>query len=147
MRNVVLAVVCLALTACGEPEESPEQQIRDWIARGEIAAEEKDRGALLGMIAPGYADARGNDREQIGDLLRLYFFRQNSIALLVDVGEITVNAGTAALVNLTVGMAGTNAHASGFRADAYNFEFELQKPDDEWLLIGARWGSLGGGLH
>ena len=147
MRNVILSIACLALAACGEPEESPEQQIRDWIARGETAAEGKDRGELLDMISPGYADARGNDREQIGDLLRVYFFRQNSIALLVDVDEITVNADTAALVNLTVGMAGTNAHAPGLRADAYNFEFELQKPDDDWLLIGARWGSLGRGLH
>ena len=147
MRNVILSIVCLVLAACGEPEESPEQQIRDWIARGETAAEEKDRDELLDMISPSYADARGNDREQIGDLLRIYFFRQNSIALLVDVDEITVNADTAALVSLAVGMAGTNAHAPGLRADAYNFEFELQKPDDEWLLIGARWGSLGQGLH
>ena len=147
MRNVILSIVCLVLAACGEPEESPEQQIRDWIARGETAAEEKDRDELLDMISPSYADARGNDREQIGDLLRIYFFRQNSIALLVDVDEITVNADTAALVSLAVGMAGTNAHAPGLRADAYNFEFELQKPDDEWLLIGARWGSLGRGLH
>jgi hypothetical protein len=147
MRTAILAIVCLALTACGAPEESPEQQIRDWIARGETAAENKDRGELLDMISAGYADARGNDRERIGDLLRAYFFRQNSIALLVDVDEITVNADTAALVNLTVGMAGTNAHAPGLRADAYNFEFELQKPGDDWLLIGARWGSLGRGLH
>lgn len=147
MRTAILSIVCLALTACGAPDESPEQQIRDWIARGETAAENKDRGELLDMISPGYADARGNDRERIGDLLRAYFFRQNSIALLVDVDEITVNADTAALVNLTVGMAGTNAHALGLRADAYNFEFELQKPDDDWLLIGARWGSLGRGLH
>lgn len=147
MRTVILSILCLALAACGEPAESPEQQIRDWVARGETAAENKNRGELLDMISPSYADARGNDRERIGDLLRIYFFRQNSIALLVDVGEITVSADTAALVNLTVGMAGTNAHAPGLRADAYNFEFELQKPEDEWLLIGARWGSLGRSLH
>lgn len=147
MRYVILSIICVVLTACGEPEESPEREIRDWLARGESAAEDKDRRELLDMISPGYADARGNDRDQIGDLLRIYFFRQNSIALLVDIDEITVNADTAAIVNLRVGMAGTNAHAPGLSADAYTFEFELQKPDADWLLIGARWGSLGRDLH
>jgi len=44
-------------------------------------------------------------------------------------------------------MAGTNNNAFGIDADAYKFELELQKPDDEWLLIGARWGDLGGNLR
>ena len=35
----------------------------------------------------------------------------------------------------------------GIRADAYNFELELENTDDEWMLIGARWGEVGGDLH
>jgi len=54
---------------------------------------------------------------------------------------------TAALVNITVGMAGTRDTRMGINADAYNFEFELEKVDDEWLLIGSRWGKLGGELR
>ena len=49
---------------------------------------------------------------------------------------------TAAMVDVTVGMAGTNNDVLGLSADAYRFEFELEKPDDEWVLIGARWGDL-----
>ena len=86
-------------------------------------------------------------REKIGDLLRLYFFRQNSIALLTSIDDITIHDDSAALVNLTVGMAGTNSGALGLSADAYNFEFELERLDDDWQLIGARWSKLGGQPH
>ena len=44
---------------------------------------------------------------------------------------------------VTVVMAGTNADVIGVRADAYNFELELENFDDEWKLIGARWGEVG----
>jgi len=147
LRNLVLSSLCFVANGCGAPAESPEAAIRAWVARGEAAAEAKDRGELLDMIAVGYADARGNDREEIGDILRLIFFRQQSISLLTSIDEVTLNGDTAALVNLTVGMAGMNGGALGLNAEAYNFEFELEKPDDEWLLIGARWSDLGGRLH
>ncbi len=148
MRNLTLSLAILLLTACGGGASSdPEAEVREWLSRGELAAEEKDRGDLLDMISENYADSRGNDRDSVGDILRLYFFRQESIALLTSIDEITFYADTAALVNMTVGMAGTNGGALGFRADAYRFELELQQPDDEWILIGARWGELGGELR
>ena len=147
LRKLVLSSLCLAAAGCGAPVESPEAAIRAWVARGEASAEAKDRGDLLDMISVDYADARGNDREEIGDILRLIFFRQQSIALLTSIDGIALHGDTAALVNLTVGMAGTSGGALGLRADAYDFEFELEKPDDEWLLIGARWSERGGRLH
>jgi len=137
----------MVLTACSEPTGSPEEELRNWVARGEAAAEEKDRGELLDMISPAYADARGNDRDHIGDLLRMYFFRQSAIGLLVTIDDIIVSGETAAKVELTVAMAGTGSGMLGINADAYRFEFELQKLADDWLLIGARWASLGQDLH
>lgn len=147
MRNLVFCIVLAMAAACGAPDGSPEQELREWVARGEAAAEERDRRSLLQMISGRYADARGNDHQRIGDLLRVYFLRQQSIALLTSIDDISINGDTAALITLTVGMAGTNGGATGFRADAYRFELELEKPGDEWLLIGARWGELGDDLH
>lgn len=148
MRYLMLSLTILILSACGgDADDDPEAELRNWVARGELAAEEKDRSDLLALIAESYADSRGNDRDGIGDILRVYFFRQKSIALLTTIDEITFYDETAAMVNVTVGMAGTNNSALGFRADAYRFELELQKPDDEWQLIGARWGELGGELR
>jgi len=142
MRFMMFGFVVL-LAACGGDDNSPENEVREWITRGEIAAEEKDRGELLDMISVNYRDAQGNDRKQIGDLLRLYFLRQNSISLLTSIDEISISGDTAASVQLAIGMAGTRDNALGFDADAYNFEFELIKSDGDWLLIGAQWGQLG----
>lgn len=142
MRNMMFGFVVL-LAACGGGENNPEDEVREWITRGEIAAEEKDRGELLDMISVNYRDTHGNDRKQVGDLLRLYFLRQNSIALLTSVDEISLSGETAANVRLAIGMAGTRDNALGFDAEAYNFEFELIKSDGKWLLIGAQWGQLG----
>ena len=148
MRYLTLSLTILFLSACGgEDASDPEAELRAWVARGETATEEKDRGDLLDLISESYADSRGNDRDGLGDILRVYFFRQDSIALLTSIDEITFYDDTAAQVLLTVGMAGTNSGALGFRADAYQFELELQKPEDEWTLIGARWGELGGELR
>lgn len=150
MRNLILCICVLLIAACGSSDDgadnSPENDIRAWVARGEAAAEEKDRSALLDMISEDYADSRGNDHEKIGDLLRMYFFRQQSVALLTSIDDITVTGDTAAMVKLTVGMAGTRESSIGVNANAYNFEFELEKADD-WLLIGARWSRLGRDLH
>ena len=76
--------------------------------------------------------------------MRVYFLRQHSIALLPKINEITLYDDTAASVDLTVGLAGTNDGVLGFSADAYRFELELEKDGDEWELISARWGELGG---
>ena len=147
MRSLMLALTVVMLSACGEPASDPETELREWVARGEVAAEEKDRGGLLGMISKDYVDGRGNERDDIDNILRAYFFRQQSIALLIGIDEITLYDDSAAQLLLSVGMAGTNGGVLGFSADAYRFELELQKTDDEWLLIGARWGELGGDLH
>ncbi len=146
-RNLIFASLVMTLVACGDSAGSPEEAVRAWVAKGEVAVEEKDRSVLLDMISDGYADARGNDREQIGDLLRIYFFRQNNIALITSVDSIEMIDDTAATLMVTIGMAGTQNSALGISAEAYKFEFELTKPEDDWLLIGARWAELGQDLH
>jgi hypothetical protein len=117
------------------------------VTRGEEAAEAKERRALIGMISPDYTDARGNERSDIENILRAYFFRQNSISLLINIEDVRLIAGSAAEIDLTVGMAGQNDGVFGFSADAYRFEMELMKEGDDWLLISARWGELGEELH
>jgi hypothetical protein len=116
------------------------------VATGVEAAENKERRELVGMIAGSYKDARGNERGDIENMLRVYFLRQNRIALLSSIEEITVFDNTAAEIVMTVGMAGTNDGTLGFSADAYRFALELEKEADDWKLISARWGELGDDL-
>ena len=136
-----LAVLCIA--GCGGSPQDAETQIRSWLAAGEAAAEEKDRRALMKMVSPRYSDSRGNDRAAIEGMLRFYFLRQGSVALLSKIDSLEVYDGTAAEVRMTVGMAGSNDAPLGFSADAYRFALELELIDDEWQLMSARWGRLG----
>lgn len=147
MRLLIPALLVTLLPACGGPDVGPEEALRAWVAQAESAAEEKDRSGLMDMISESYVDARGNDHGDVDQILRLWFLRQQSIALISKIDEITVNGGTAANVVVTVGMAGTDQSALGLRADAHRFDLELEHSGDEWMLIGARWGELGGGMH
>ena len=152
MMNRLTRILCTfgmmaLLGACGGPASAPEEELRAWVAAGVEAAENKQRRELVGMVSKSYADARGNERNDLDVMLRAYFFRQNRIGLLTRIEEITVYDDTAAKIVMTVGMAGTNDGVLGFSADAYRFALELEKPADEWQLIAARWGELGHELH
>lgn len=146
--RVMAAVIAVCiLAACGGADEGPEAAIRAWVATGQQAAESKDRGALMDMVAAEYADSRGNNRDDIENLLRFYFLRQQKVALITRIDELELFGETAAEVTLQVGMAGTNDNVLGFSADAYQIEMELVREGDDWLLIHARWGGLSEGAH
>ena len=142
LHGVVLALV-LALSACGGAATPAEQQLRDWVDTGVAAAEAKERRKLVQMISPAYADARGNERDAVEDMLRFYFMRMNSVELITSIDEINVIGDSAAEVLLTVGMAGTHDGLLGFSADAYQFALELEQSGNDWRLISARWGEVG----
>ena len=144
-RRALAIALIGTLCACGGPanETGPEEEVRAWLAQGVAAAENKERRALVAMISPAYADARGNDRDRIDNIIRAYFFRMNSVELLPAVEEITIIGETAAKLLVTVGMAGGHDGVFGFSADAYRFSLELEKSGSDWQLISARWGQLG----
>ncbi|MGB5244962.1 MAG: hypothetical protein WBN34_00300 [Woeseia sp.] len=146
-RSLLPIAALLLLCACSAERTPPEEALRQWVAAAELAAEEKDRSALLDMISPDYVDARGNDRPAIDRLLRIWFLRQNTIALLTKIDSIEVYNDTAARLQLTVGMAATNNNVLGLSADAYRFELDMVLSDDDWALIAARWGEIGGELE
>lgn len=147
MRLITVAAACLLLAACGSPYAGPEAALRQWIADAETAAEALDRRALVAMVSDNYADARGNDRQAVDKLLRVYFLRQKSVEVVVKIDELTVIDDSAAEILVTAAGVGTSNRAFGLNADAYQFLLELEKDDDEWMLISARWGQLGQELH
>ncbi|MDH3772299.1 MAG: hypothetical protein OET79_15095 [Nitrospirota bacterium] len=147
VRFVAAGLVFLLASACGGPEEGPEEAIRAWVEAGHKAAEAKDRSTMLDMISPAYADSRGNSREDIGNMMRFYFLRQDKVVLITHLDELEVFDDSAAELVLQVGMAGSNDNALGFSADAYRFEMELVRDGGDWLLIAARWGGLGNDVY
>lgn len=147
MRLITVSILCALLIACGGPFTGPEEVLRQWISEAEAAAEDLDRRGLVSMVSENYADARGNDREAIDRLMRLYFLRQKSVVLVMKIDDLTVIDETAAEILVTAAGVGTTTRALGVNADTYQFSLELEKDDDEWMLIGARWGELGQELH
>ena len=146
-RLVLSLALLISLGACGGPKMGAEEQLTQWVDDVQAAAEAKERRAIIKMISPAYKDAKGYDRDNIDGKLRAYFFRQSNIKLLTTVNEIRVFGESAAEIDLTVGMAGTNDGFLGFSADAYKFQLELVLEGDDWLLISARWAELGEGLN
>ena len=146
-RPFATALLASVLASCGGAPGDAEQQLRAWVDRGHEAAENKDRGALMDMIASTYSDARGNSRADIENLFRFYFLRANKVGLLVSIDDIAVFDETAAQVMLTVAMGATTDSALGFNADAYEFELELEKSGGDWLLVSGRWNDLGNELR
>jgi hypothetical protein len=142
-KIIGFAMVLLLIAACGGPATPPEEELRQWVNSAQAAAEAKERRAMLDLISPDYADGRNYKRDDIGDMLRVYFLRQNNITLLTSIDEIRLYGDSAAEIDMTVGMAGTNDSVFGFSADAYSFQLELENNGDDWLLIAARWGEMG----
>ncbi len=142
-RALLAIVACCLLAACGGERSTPEQEVRAWVKQGHERAESKDRRGLVDMISPTYSDARGNSRDDIENMFRAVFLRQKKVALITRIDEVQVFADTAAEVSLDVGMAGSDNNVLGFSADAYQFEMELEKDGNDWLLISARWAQVG----
>ena len=147
MRLIAVCMICALLAACGGSVTGPEEALRQWLADAEAAAEDLDRRDLVAMVSENYADGRGNDKDSVDKLLRFYFLRQRSVELVMKVDELTVIDETAAEILVTAAGVGTTTRALGINADAYQFALELEKDDDEWMLIGARWGEPGQELH
>ncbi len=147
MRLITICMMCALLSACGGPSAGPEEALHHWVANAKTAAEDLDRRSLIATISENYADARGNDRDAIDKLLRFYFLRQKAVVLVMKIDEMRIIDDTAAEILLTVAGVGTTSRALGVNADAYQFSLELEMDDDEWMLIGARWGELGQKLH
>lgn len=143
----VLAVWLSVIAGCG-PATGPEESLRQWVRQGHAAAEDKNRRMLVRMISPAYRDARGNTRDDIENLFRLYFLHTQKVALITKIDELTVIDDSAGELVLSVGMAGTHDdNVLGFGANMYRFEMELELDGDEWQLISARWGAFGDELR
>jgi len=142
-RSLLAGAMAVSMSACGAPDTPAETELRDWVSRGVEAAEARERRKLVDMISPAYADARGNEREAVEEMLRFYFLRMNSVELITSIDEINVIGDSAAELSVTVGMAGTHDGVLGFSADAYRFALEVEQVGGDWQLISARWGEVG----
>lgn len=139
---VLLLLSLLLLQACSGEEDSAEAQIRRFIDSAVEEGEARSSDGLVELLHRDFIDQKGNNRLQLGRLLRAYFFRHKNIHLFTRIDNIEILGENRASVTMHVAMAGTvisdiDALAS-LRARIYRFDLELMREDD-WRLRHASW--------
>ena len=140
-RIFLLTLILLLVQGCSD-DGSAEDQIRHLIDNAVQSAEDRSVDGLGELMHTDFIDQQGNNRQQLGRLLRVYFFRHKNIHLFTRVDSIEILSDNQASVSLHVAMAGTVISdvdaLSSLSARIYRFELQLVKQDD-WLLRHASW--------
>jgi len=148
MRGLIIngwwAALWLALAACSGQPESPEVEIRTFVAKAQAAAEERNTRDLRALIAEDYVDAKGNDHKAIENLIRLHVFRNQSIHVLTRIRAIEFPEPERALVIVMAALAGRPVASvdelAGLNANVYRFDLELiRRGKDDWQVRHATW--------
>lgn len=114
--------------------------MRQVVRAAETAAEERDLSEVMDLVAAGYNDSRGQDKDAIRDLMRGFFVLNQSVHLLMRIEDIEFPSDEIAEARVTVGMLGRQSQEDwSFAAEVYEFEVRLMREDDEWRLQSAEW--------
>jgi hypothetical protein len=141
LRPLALTAALL-VTGCGADPADAEGEIRAVLAAAEAAAEARDVGFFRDFAGSGYRDMRGNDRDQLLNMLRGYFIAHQKIEIVSRVDEIRIEAVDAAHAVVHAGFVGQRTGEpllGGLGGDLYRFEVELIDDGGEWRMIGAKW--------
>lgn len=134
--------ISLALSACSD-KNSPEDQIRQYVASAVVAAESREALAIHKLISDKYKDEGRRDRRRLVGLAVGYFLRHKNINIFTQISEIKFPVPDKATVKLYAAMTGSpvkNAQALlDIRADLYQFDLVLTNESGEWLLKNASW--------
>lgn len=143
---VLAACAALWLGACAAGD-SPEAEVRAVVDEAERAAEARDVGALLDLVAADYRDDRGNQRGELRQYVRGYFVAHQSIHLLTRVDSVELPATDLARVRATVAMLGRQAESESawdLAAEVYDFDITLAREEGDWRVTRAEWRRAGG---
>ena len=142
--SLLWVVSLIAVAGCGSSD--PERDLKERIDAAVNAAEARNTGFFRDLIAPGFVDQRGNDRDAIVALVRGQFLIHQRISVISRVQDIVIAGNDAAetlLVAGMVGSAGQRTGLGGFSADLYRIELEWVRDGADWRVIGARWSRMG----
>lgn len=136
----LIPAVMLVLVGCAD--QSPESELEHLVGEAQRAAEARQTGFFRDLIADSYVDARGNDREQMIDLIRGYFLANQSIDVFVHVENIELRGTDAAELVVLAGLLARRPDEgllAGFDGRLYRLDLELAESEGGWQVIGARW--------
>src|SRR5512134_3423551 len=156
-KHALALVLCAVGVASCAPTSTPEQQVRDVIAAGEAAAEDRDHRALMALVSQHFTDSQGGDVASVSQHLRAYLMAHPGLRLATRIDSVKFPYDDMAQVRLTLGtLAGgitgrvardkgdAEAERLDLAANLHSIELELQREGDDWKVTRAEWDSLVG---
>lgn len=141
---LLVALLSCFLAGCGKGD-SPEDQIREFIAAGELAAESKDIGGIKDLISEQYTDEHKRTRRDLVAVTMRYFYANRNIHILTRIKELHFLSEKKAVLHLYVAMTGQDVSDKdsfvNIQAELYRFDLELVRKGKEWKLVRADWRS------
>lgn len=143
-KLTVLNLFCALffLYGCSDDEVSKEDQVRQMIESGRLAAENRSSKDVAVLVDTLYGDNKAHDKKKLISLVRAYFYMHKNIHLFTKIDEIVFPEENKASATMYVAMAGTvisdASILTSLRAKIYKFELQLIKKD-KWLLKQAKW--------
>lgn len=145
----ILALLLFILPAACGPGDSPEEQVRQYVAAAEEAAEARNPGDLKELIAEQYQDDQGRTRRDIVAIAARYLYANKSIHVLTRIEGLVFPASEQAQLTVYAALTGQNVSdldaLLNMQADLYRFDLELRRTDGEWRLLRADWRPAKGG--
>ena len=139
----LLLLLGLAAVACKKEPATPEEQVRQVMRTVQEAAKGADVKTLKGLVSEQYRDARGNDRQAIGQLLTFHYMRHRDHHVFSLVRDVLARAPDAVKVTALAALAGQpvdGPEALGrIHADLFRFTFQFALEDDEWRCVRVDW--------
>jgi len=140
-RLLSLLAVLGLLSGCGGSQDTPEDRVRDLIARGEQAAEARSLDYFKDTLSDDYTDAKGNTRKELLRLLTGYYLRNQSIHLWIRVTDVRVLDAGLAEATFYASMAGSPGDGLeqllSLRADIYRFDLMIDLNNEQ--ILSAEW--------
>lgn len=139
---VVVFIAGLSLVACSDSKISKEDEVRQFVESGKLAAENRSSRDMAVLVDGLYGDDKSHDKKKLIGLIRAYFYMHKNIHLFTKIDEIVFTENNKATATIYVAMAGTvisdASVLTSLRAKIYKFELQLIK-NEEWLLKRAKW--------
>jgi hypothetical protein len=144
IRGALLAVAASALVAACAGQDSPQARLDTFLAQAVAAAQERDTGDLMELVAEDYQDAQGRDKGQLHNYVRGLFLRFGSIHLDSRIVEIRQLEESNADIELSLGMAGPRGDSNplwtlGARRYRVRLELVADGLSEPFRLLRASW--------
>lgn len=140
---IVSSLFVVMLSACGNADNSPEDQVRQFVKIAEEYAEKRDARAIKKLISDVYTDEEKRTKNDLVRVAAGYFLRHKTVHLFTHIGSVTFPGKDSAELQLFVAMAGRPITGADMlldiRADLYRFDMTLTKEGKEWQLSSAQW--------